>query len=330
MSNFLKKLFSRREVILLIIIIIIITILGFTTEFFFTMQNFRAMMLIISVNSILAAAMTVLFISGGFDLSAGSVMATVGIVLGILLINDVPIILAIIISLIFGLAIESGIGAIIAKIGVNPFVATLGAMFIFRGIAFVIGEAREDATGVGTPSFTNFPESFSRIAGGSIAGIQYIVFYMVAILIIFYILISKNKFFRQNYYIGGNEDAARLAGIKVDRLKIFNYALVGAMVAVAAILRASRIGTVTASSGETLGLEVVAAVIIGGASLRGGEGSIFGSFLGIVLITIIYNGIIMVGINPYYNNFIVGLILLVSVLINHFIRKAQSGRIAAT
>ena len=159
MSNFLKKLFSRREVILLIIIIIIITILGFTTEFFFTMQNFRAMMLIISVNSILAAAMTVLFISGGFDLSAGSVMATVGIVLGILLINDVPIILAIIISLIFGIAIGSGIGAIIAIIGVNPFVATLGAMFIFRGIAFVIGEAREDATGVGTPSFTNFPES---------------------------------------------------------------------------------------------------------------------------------------------------------------------------
>jgi len=317
LSRILKKLFFKRESILIIVILIIITIAGIKTDSFLSVQNFKSILFNVSVNSIIAAGMTILFISGGFDLSAGSVLASIGIILGILLVNKVPFFIAIFISLLIGITIGICIGLIITKLEINPFITTLGAMFIFRGMAFLIGEARSmDAVGIGTPSFSGFPEVFNKIASGTFYGIEYIVFYMVVIIIILYIFLLKNKFFRQNYYLGGNEKAARLIGIKIDKLKIFNYGFVGLMVAIAAVLRASRVGTVSASNGEWLGLEVVAAVIVGGASLGGGEGSIFGSFLGVFLISIINNATTLIGLNPYFNNFFVGLILLLSVIIN--------------
>ena len=140
-------------------------------------------------------------------------------------------------------------------------------------------------------------------------------------------MITKNLFFRQNYYIGNNESAAKLLGMKIDKIKIFNYSLVAFMVAIATIIRASRVQTTTATSGEFLGLEVVAAVIIGGASLKGGEGSVLGSFLGIVLLTFIFNAIVVLGKNPVYYELIVGVILLASATINEFIKNYSQKKI---
>lgn len=317
----LKKALSSREFILFILIIAIILFTGFNSEYFFTGENFRGLMLVICVNAIVASAVTILFISGGFDLSTGSVMATLGIILGILLANGVNIILSIIITILFGIAIGVLTGLIITKAKVNPFIATLGAMFTFRGVAFVVGKASKLSSGTTAPTFTHFPKAFDNIAGKSFLGIEYIVFYMIAILILFYFLSTKNIFFRQNYYIGNNEKAARLLGIKVDRIKIFNYALVSTMVAIATILKASRIDAVSVLTGETLGLEVITAVIIGGASLAGGSGSILGSFFGVVIIALIYNVLIHLNVSPNYNKFFIGLVLLISVIIEVIINK---------
>ena len=325
--NFRKILVSR-EIFLLILIIAKYIFMFFKTDEFFTLQNIRAMTLIISINSIIAAAMTILFISGGFDLSTGSVMATIGVVLGILLNRGVNFILAILLSLALGTIIGIGIGLLITKGGINPFIVTLGAMFIFRGAAWVIAKsALENKKGTFVPTFTDFPGSFLKIAGGKLFGIEIGFYYMLVILIIFGLLISKNIFFRQNYYIGGNESASKLLGMKIDRIKIVNYALVALMVSVATIIRASRVEATTATTGETLGLEVVAAVIIGGASLRGGEGSIIGSFLGIVLLTLIFNIIIVLGKNPVYYEFSVGIILLASATLNDYIKKVSQRQI---
>ena len=150
---------------------------------------------------------------------------------------------------------------------------------------------------------------------------------MIAIVMIFYFLLSKNVWFRQNFYIGGNESAARLVGINVDRMKIFNYALVSTLVAVAAILRVSRLKSAAAGSGEDMALIVIAAVVIGGASLDGGRGSILGSILGVVLISILQNGLIVIGTNPYFEKLFIGGFLLISVLINKYSRMMQAKKI---
>jgi len=298
----------------------------FRSDDFFTLANIKSMTLIISVNSIIAAGMTVLFISGGFDLSSGSVMAFIGVIMGHFLMSGVNFILVIIIALILGIGIGSSIGFIITKGDVNPFIATLGAMFVFKGLAFIVGLASPKMIAVGIPTFSFFEAPITKIASGSILGIENSFYYMIIILIIFGILIAKNRFFRQSFYIGGNEKASSLLGIKVDKIKIFNYALVSFMVAIATILKASRYEQTSASWGEGLGLEVVAAVIIGGASLKGGEGSIFGSFFGIVLLTMIFNIITVLGKNPLYYEFFVGLMLLTTAVINDYIKRIYQNK----
>jgi len=323
--NFRKALVSR-EFFLFALIIILAVFMYFKTDTFFTLANIKSMTLIISVNSIIAAAMTVLFISGGFDLSSGSVMAFLGVMIGIFISSGINFIIVIIIVLALGTAIGSSIGFVVTKGGVNPFIATLGAMFMFQSLAFVIGLASPKMVAVGIPTFSFFDSPITKIAGGALFGIENSFYYMLAILIIFSVLIVKNRFFRQSYYIGGNEDASRLLGIKVDRIKIFNYALVSFMVAFATILKASRFEQTSASWGESLGLEVVAAVIIGGASLKGGEGSIIGSFLGIVLLTLIFNIIVLLGKNPLYYEFSVGIILLATAVLNDYVKKVYKNR----
>jgi len=204
-------------------------------------------------------------------------------------------------------------------------VATLGAYFIFRGLAFLIGITSKVRAAPSTASIKDFPESFRRIGGDEIYGIEYVNIYMLSFLIIFIILLARNVFFRQNYYVGGDINAARLAGIKVNIITIFNFALVSLMVAIAAMLRMSRVGTATATSGgQDTALLIIAAVIIGGASLRGGTGSILGTFFGVVLITTINNGITILGINPFYSQIVVGSILLLSVLMDEFLIRSRS------
>ncbi|MCL5071032.1 MAG: ABC transporter permease, partial [Actinobacteria bacterium] len=278
MKSFFMKVFSRREIVLLFIIVLLSIIVGSISKKFFTIDNFRAIMVIVSVHTIVACAMTVLMISGGFDISVGSVLAFLSIILGIFLNKGTNIIISIIITVLIGILIGYSIGFIISKLNVNPFITTLGAMFIFKGLAVgfaFLGHPLE----IQRLSLGNFPKAFNNISGGRFHGVEYIVFYMIGILVIFSIFLSYNKSLRQNFYVGGNENAARLVGIKVDRLKIFNYALMGLIVAITTVVKVSRYKFAVAVGSDEFPLEIIAAVIIGGASLRGGEGSILGSFL---------------------------------------------------
>jgi len=326
----LRKVLVSRELFLFVLIIAIGLFLYFNNANFLTQANIKSMTLTIAVNSIIASAMTILFISGGFDLSSGSVMAILGIILGIMLNAGMNVVSVIILVLVIGIVIGLINGVLVTKANINPFIVTLGGFFLYRGLAYAIAKiVLGSKPGLGTflPSFTDFPASFLKIAGGQFLKIEASFYYMIAILIIFGVLITKNLFFRQNYYIGNNENASKLLGMKLDRIKIINYSLVTLMVAVATILRASRIQTTTATTGETLGLEVVAAVIIGGASLKGGEGSILGSFLGIVLLTLIFNAIIVLEKNPVYYEFFVGIVLLASATLNEYMQKANQRKI---
>lgn len=322
MSNKIKKIVLSREFFLLVIILIIVAIVGAKSNYFLTLNNLKGLILSISVYGIIATGLTILLISGGFDISMGSTMSVIGVILGILLNNNIPVFLSIAISLVAGAAIGMSIGFLITKFDLNPFVLTLGYSFFLNGLSYLIGFSSKVRTGTTMPVFGDFPKSFTRIAGGSFHGIEYITFYLIFIIILFQVLLTKNVFFRQNFYVGGNEYASKVAGLKVNILKIFNYSLVSFMVAIAAILRASRVGGTTAGvSGITFGLIILTGVILGGGNFKGGSGSVMGSFLGVTLLSIIYNSIIMLGIDPFYGELFIGSILLISILINIFIQK---------
>ena len=315
----LKNLLVGRELFLLILIIISCIVFTLRSEEFLTIANFTSIFALGSVYAMIAASMTVLFISGGFDLSVGTHLAFLGVVLGILLGNGVPVYISIILIILLGIFDGLIIGILIVKLHVDPFITTLGALLIFLGVAYLMGYGSSVAINSYTGSFGDFPESFLRIAGGTFFNIEYLNFYMIIIVVFIYIMVRNNVFFRQSYYIGGNPSAARLAGVKVNLIVIFNYILVSVMVAVATILRASRYGgTAHSHGGTSLSLFILAAVILGGASLKGGVGSILGSVFGVFLLQIINNGLLVSNVSPFYNDIFVGLILLASVLLDKF------------
>jgi len=314
----MNNLLASREFFLAILIGIILILLGIYSEHFFTMLNIRGLLFNISVYGIVSAGMTILFVSKGIDLSIGTVMAFIGVVLGETLARGVPVLLVIIFTILLGAIIGASIGVLVTKIGINPFIVTLAYFFCFKGLAFLFGLISEKSKGQ-IPFFGDFPDSFNNIAGSQFYGIEYIFFYALFIVILYHFLLTKNKFFRQNYFLGGNENAARMVGINVDFLKIFNYSLVTATGAIAIMLRASRVQGTNATFGyPTFALIIVTAVILGGASLKGGVGSVIGSFLGVILISIIYNAMIMMGFNPFYTEFSVGIILFIAVLLDEF------------
>jgi len=325
----IRGFFASREFILLAIVITVFVIFWRQSDIFLTINNLSGLFYNISYLSIIAVGMTVLFISGGFDMSTGSHSAFLGIILGIMLVSGVPVYAAILLIIMLGIMDGIIIGLIVTKLQVNPFVTTLGFLFIFRGAAILVAFTSEYGKGHSGLSVRNFPDSFLSIGGGNIMGIEYINLYMIAILIIIFILATRNVFFRQSLYVGGNAVSARLAGIKINIVTIFNFALVSLMVAIATILKISRINSASATAGgQEVGLSIIAAVIIGGASLRGGSGSVIGSVLGVILISTINNGMVLLGINPFYSQIFVGGILLGSVLFDELTRRFRVSGLA--
>jgi len=322
-KSIIKNILLSRQFMLIIVIIIMVSIIASRSDSFFTPANINGLLFYFSVYSIMAMGLLVLFISGGFDMSMGTHLSLIGVILGILLLNGLPVPLAIFLTLLVATFNGFIMGILVAKLRINAFVTTLGTLFIFRGLAFIIGINTKTAESFGTiPYFDNFPETFLRICGGKLFGIEYIFYYAVVILGIFYYLMKKNVFFRQNYFVGGNIYAARLAGIKVRLLTIFNFCLVGLMVGIATTLRASRIASHTSVAGSlTLGLIIVTAVILGGASLKGGGGSVSGTILSVILLVIIINFVNITDVKAEYSRIILGGILFFSILIDQIIKE---------
>jgi ribose transport system permease protein len=187
-------------------------------------------------------------------------------------------------------------------------------MGIVRGALVVILKGR---------NISGLPESFNVIGQGNLGGVQFPILITLGMVVIGDILLRKSRFFRQNYYIGGNEKAAVLSGIHVDRMKIFNYALTGLLAAAAGIVMTARLGSATATAGKDLELKVITAVIIGGASLQGGEGTVLGAFLGSFLMALIVGALTLLGVDVYWNTLIIGATLLVAVLIDTIAKKRR-------
>lgn len=301
----LKRLVAFREFALSAVLIVMGAAMAFASPVFLDIGNLQAILLALSVEATIAVGMMLLLISGGLDLSVGSVLGFTGVVTGLALQAGIPTVPGILIGLLAALGVGLINGLLVAKMNINPFITTLGMQITIRGLLLVIAHGR---------AVLNLPASFYVIGQGSVLGFQYPIFVMLAIVIVGDILMRNTRFFRQNYYIGGNEKAARLSGINVDFVKIANYCIVALLAGVAGILTTARFGTSSVTIGTGVELRVITATIIGGASLSGGEGSVFGAFLGALFMGVLANALNLLGVDVYWQNLITGLILIIAVL----------------
>ena len=301
----ITRITEHRE--FMIFYIIALTVIGmvYAVPEFAARQNVSAILLALADQSIIAIGMTLLLVSGGFDLSVGSTMALAGASTAIWLTLGLPVAIAIVLGLAVGVLIGFINGLIIAEIGINPFITTLGVMSLARGLLMVVTGGR---------NISGLPASFTAIGQGSVFGIQYPIIISILMVAAGDFFLRRSRFFRQNYYVGANEKAAMLSGINVNRLKVFNYALTGVLAALAGIIITARLGAASTSAGKGLELRVISAVIIGGASLKGGVGTVFGSFLGALLMSIIVSSINLLGVELNWIHFVLGATLLLAVM----------------
>jgi ribose transport system permease protein len=310
-----KEIIAQREFSLFLVLIIAGIFMTSMSPVFFTWANIEAMLLALSVDAIIAVGMVVLLISGGLDLSIGSILGLTGVVTGLLLNAGVPAWLAIVLGLVAATIVGFGNGLLVARLKINPFITTLGMMMMIRGLLLVLAKGK---------AVLNLPESFTVIGQGRLFEVQYPIYVMLVLVIVGELLVRNTRFFRQSYYIGGNEKAARLSGINVDMVKIFNYCLVAALAGVAGLLITARFGSSSVTVGGGLELRVITATIIGGASLNGGEGSVLGAFLGAMFMAVLANSLNLLGVDVYWQNLITGLILIVAVVIDVLNEKRKN------
>jgi ribose transport system permease protein len=305
--RWLSRITKQREFMIFLFLAVLFIVMGFASPSFLSSGNLLAMLLGMSIEVIIAVAMTNLLVSGGFDLSVGSVVGFIGAVTAKLLVTGFPVPVAVLIGILIGGAIGLFNGFVVAKLGINAFVTTLASLSMFRGLTLVIAQGQNIA---------NLPEAFRSIGQATLFGIQSPVIIAVVIIILGDIMLRRSRFFRQSYYIGGNEKAARLSGIPVDRMKVLAYFLTGLFAGIAGIVMTARLGSASMTAGTGLELRVLTATIIGGASLQGGEGTVFGSFLGALLMALITNALTLLGVNIYWQTFVIGATLLGAVTVD--------------
>ncbi|NOD84300.1 ABC transporter permease [Ruegeria sp. HKCCD6119] len=310
----LQAFVDIRELTLIVLIAAIIIVMSNVNPYFLSFSNFRAVAVGMAPTAIIVIGMAILLASGGFDLSVGSVMALSSTVVAMLLLIGMPIPLAVVCGLVLGGIVGVVNGLLVTGLGINPLIATLGTMSIARGIALVLTEGF---------SVSSLPASFAWIGKADIGGFPVIVLFTILLVVLFDLAVRHTRFFRQVYFIGANEKAAMLSGIHVTRVRIILYALTGILAALAGVLLASRLMSGTPTAGNGIELQVLAAAVIGGASLRGGEGTILGAFLGVVFVALINNTMTMLAVSIYWQMIVIGGVLVTAVALDMLIRSKR-------
>ena len=314
-TGILKPFLEIRELTLLVMIFLIIVLMANLNPYFLTYSNFRAISVGMAPTAIIVIGMAILLASGGFDLSVGSVMALSSTVVAMLMLSGYSILVSVFISILLGAFIGLSNGCLVTAFNINPLIATLGTMSIARGFALVLTEGF---------SLSSLPASFGWIGKSSIMGLPALVLLMLIMVVIFDLLVRHTRFFRQVYFIGANEKAAMLSGIHVSRVRIIAYILSGALAALAGVLLASRLMSGTPTAGNGIELQVLAAAVIGGASLQGGEGTVLGAFLGVVFVALINNSMTMLAVSIYWQMIVIGTVLVIAVALDMLIRRRKA------
>lgn len=315
-NDLFEKFKNIRELSILVIIIAFSFILKFLTPYFLTYDNLKTVAIGLSADGIIAIGMTIALISGGFDLSVGSVMALSGVTTATLYAGGFNIWLAVLIGLLISALCGLVNGYFIGKIGLNPFITTLGMMGIARGIAYVITEGAYI-------SLYDVSNIFSSLGGGDIFTIPFIVLIFIIIACFADFSLRKSSPLRKVFYTGSNEEAAILSGINTQKVKLYVFVSTAILAGIAGILTLSRFQVATPTAGTGAELRVISAAVIGGASLKGGEGSIFGAVLGVILLNIINNALILLNVSVYSQELVNGVVLISAVTLDYLSHKSK-------
>lgn len=283
---------------------------------FLTGENILNVTLQISITAIIAAGMTFVILTGGIDLSVGSLLAFVGVTVAGMAKLPLPPAAATALALAAGLVLGALSGAfagtLITRFRITPFIVTLALMTVWRGLAFIV-------TG-GRPVW-DLPEAFSVMGNGRFAGVPIPTLLMVATFALSWVVLERTRFGRHVLAVGGNAAAARLAGIPTGRVLVSVYALCGGLTALSGVLLASRLNSGQPNAGLMYELDVIAAVVVGGTSLNGGRGSVTGTFIGAMLIGVLRNGLNLLNVDSYVQQVVVGVVILAAVMADRLRRR---------
>lgn len=276
------------------------------TPQFLSVPNLINVALSIAITGILAVGMTMVILTGGIDLSVGSVVALAGVVAATLAASggNLGVALGVAAALAIGVGVGLFDGLVIAHLRVPPFVATLAMLTICRGLAFVLSGGR---------SIGNLPESFNFVGRERVLGLPLPVILMALVFVGGWFLLRRTVIGRYIYAVGGNPRATFFAGVNIRRVLVLTYVLNGLLVGLAGFVLASRLGAGVPNSGIQYELDVIAAVVVGGTSLTGGQGSVVGTFWGAVFIGVLNNGLNLFGVDPYMQKIALGVVLLLAV-----------------
>lgn len=263
----------------------------------------------ISINALIAFGMTFVILTGGIDLSVGSILALSSALMAGMIVSGVDPILSICITALLGALMGAVNGLLITKGKVAPFIATLATMTIYRGLTLVYTDGNP-ITGLGDHY------SFQLFGRGYFFGIPVPAVTMLITFFILWFILHKTSFGRKTYAIGGNETAAFVSGIKVDRVKCLIYSLAGMMAAISGAILTSRLNSAQPTAGTAYEMDAIAAVVLGGTSLAGGKGRIFGTLVGALIIGTLNNGLNLLGVSSFYQQVVKGIVILIAVLID--------------
>jgi len=282
-------------------------ILSFLSPVFLTVANLSNVILQASINATLACGMTFVIISGGIDLSVGSVLALSGVVMGSVLKSDAPLFLALSSSLVIGALCGLINGLFITLGNLPPFISTLGMMSITRGAALFYTGGR---------SISGFKLNLLLLGNGMIFGIPILIVIMAVTYIIAFFVLKYTQLGRYTYAIGGNEEATRLSGISIQWYKTIVYVISGLTAGIAAIMLTARLNSAQPIAGMTYELDAIAATVIGGTSLSGGEGKISGTIIGALIISVLRNGLNLLNVSSFIQQIVIGAVIIVAVLVD--------------
>ncbi len=279
---------------------------GFQSTFL-NWSNLSQVIRALSFIAIMGVGQAVVIIAGGIDLSVGSVLGLSGVVTALLLNQQTNMAVTVITGVFVGVAAGVTNGIVITRAKLPPFIVTLGMMSIARGLAFAI---------TGGETIRSLPPEFLVIGQGAIIGIPIPIIVMALIAVIVGFLLKATPWGRYVYAIGGNEDAALLSGVSVDKVKIIVYGLCGLAAGIAGVLFTSRFGVGQSTAGLSYELDVIAAAVIGGVSLTGGRGTIMGVIIGSLLMGILRNGLVLLNVSAYWQQVAIGLVIILAVIMD--------------
>ncbi|HET7457453.1 MAG TPA: ABC transporter permease [Gemmatimonadaceae bacterium] len=310
-STMLRRFAGARETFVFAALVILCVVVSLASPYFFTARNLFNVLQGMSTIGIMAIGMTMVLVAGGLDLSVGSILA-VGAVLTARLMTygGVHPWLAVLCGLAAGVAFGAVNGLLVTKVRIVPFIATLGTLSVGRGLAFLL------ATGLAGSVASNVPmrdRGVAFLGGGYLGPVPVPVVIMLVLVALAAAFLDNTVLGRQIYAVGSNPRAARLSGIAVDRVQLFTYVASGALCALAGVISAGLLSTASTNLGAGVELDVIAAAVIGGTSLQGGEGTVYGALFGAAIMAVVRNAFVLLGLPLHFQTMIIGVVILLAV-----------------